>query len=260
MPLSLAVYPLNDAVSKPLLVVGPSLGTTSRNLWQPVVEHLDDAFSVVAWDLPGHGDCPTSDAAFTVADLAAAIVDRVDEIAGAQTLFAYAGDSIGGAVALQLMLDAPQRVHAAASLCSAAYFNGPDAWLARADLVRSDGMQSVVESSKQRWFAPGFVDKQPHIAQRLLADLEAADAEGYAKTCEALAAFDVRDALPHVRGRLLMIGGADDVAVPPAKQQEIATLTPGAELHVLDGVAHLAPAEAPAAVAALLQAHFTKES
>ena len=39
----------------PLLVLGPSLGTSATALWSACATHLTDAFDVVAWDLPGHG-------------------------------------------------------------------------------------------------------------------------------------------------------------------------------------------------------------
>ena len=44
----------------PLLVLGPSLGTSARTLWGACAERLTDRFHVVAWDLPGHGERPTA--------------------------------------------------------------------------------------------------------------------------------------------------------------------------------------------------------
>ena len=39
----------------PLLVLGPSLGTSAGALWTDCAHHLADDFDVLAWDLPGHG-------------------------------------------------------------------------------------------------------------------------------------------------------------------------------------------------------------
>ena len=39
----------------PLLVLGPSLGTSATALWSAAAQHLARDFQVVAWDLPGHG-------------------------------------------------------------------------------------------------------------------------------------------------------------------------------------------------------------
>jgi pimeloyl-ACP methyl ester carboxylesterase len=52
---------------------------------------------------------------------------------------------------------------------------------------------------------------------------------------------------------VLAIAGEADPATPPALVGELAHAVPGARLRVLDGVAHLAPAERPQAVAALVR-------
>jgi pimeloyl-ACP methyl ester carboxylesterase len=46
---------LGGSPDLPLLVCGPSLGTSATALWSPVATLLADDFHVVAWDLPGHG-------------------------------------------------------------------------------------------------------------------------------------------------------------------------------------------------------------
>jgi pimeloyl-ACP methyl ester carboxylesterase len=80
----------------PLLVVGPSLGT-STVLWNRTATLLGNDFDVVAWDLPGHGVSPAATEAFDVAALADAVVDLIDSIAPGES-FHYAGVSLGGAV------------------------------------------------------------------------------------------------------------------------------------------------------------------
>jgi 3-oxoadipate enol-lactonase / 4-carboxymuconolactone decarboxylase len=128
-------------------------------------------FRVVAWDLPGHGRSPAS-APFDIAELAAAVLTLVDD-----TEFHYAGDSIGGAVGLQLLLDAPERVSSATLLCTGAVIGDPESWHARAATVHASGTEAVVDSSAQRWFGVGFADRQPAAATALLDALRATDAE-----------------------------------------------------------------------------------
>jgi len=71
-----------------------------------------------------------------------------------------------------------------------------------------------------------------------------------------LGAYDLRDRLSKITLPVLAIAGALDQATPVAKLQEIAEAIPGSRLVVLDGVAHLAPAEQPAEVARLLREQF----
>jgi 3-oxoadipate enol-lactonase/4-carboxymuconolactone decarboxylase len=244
-----------------LLVLGPSLGTSVHALWSACVGGLADRFHLVGWDLPGHGASPAVTAASTdFADLAAAVlelVDTVQEERGETGLpFAYAGDSAGGAVGLQLLVDAPERVGAAVILCSSATFGAVPGWLDRAAAARGSGTASLVELSMQRWFADGFGDREPQRVSALLHSLRESDDESYAQICEALSRFDVRQQLHQVTAPVLAVAGSEDVATPPALLEEIAAGIPGTRLVVLDGVAHLPPAEAPSVVVKLLAQHL----
>lgn len=240
------------AAGRPLLLLGPSLGTSAESLWAACADRLYGRYHVVGWDLPGHGAAAPATGPFTIADLAREVLALADRIRPGET-FAYAGDSIGGAVGLQLLLDAPDRVTAAALLCTGARIGEPVAWHDRAKLVRAEGTTSVVAGSRERWFAPG---PAPAAAEPLIAALRAADPESYARACEALAEFDVRDRLPEITAPVLAIAGEHDKPTPPDSLRTIADGVPHGRLVVLGGVAHLAPAENPEVVAFLLDQHF----
>ena len=166
--------------------------------------------------------------------------------------FAYAGDSAGGAVGLQLLLDAPARVRSAVLISTGAKIGEPAAWRERAELVRTSGTPVMVEGSAQRWFAPGFVEREPEITARLLHSLQDADRFGYATVCEALAEFDVRDRLGEITLPVLAVTGEHDTVAVPEMARTIAGGVRTGRAVVLPGVAHLAPAEAPEKVAALI--------
>jgi 3-oxoadipate enol-lactonase / 4-carboxymuconolactone decarboxylase len=78
------------------------------------------------------------------------------------------------------------------------------------------------------------------------------DAESYAQVCDALAVFDVTDRLAEIAAPVLAIAGAQDVPTPPECLQRIASGVKDGQLVVLDGVGHLAAAEAPHRVADLI--------
>jgi 3-oxoadipate enol-lactonase / 4-carboxymuconolactone decarboxylase len=235
------------APGRPVLVLGPSIGTTAATLWGRCAALLADRFDVWGFDLPGHGRSPVPAGPYTIADLARAV------LAGVDGPFHYAGDSIGGAVGLTLLLADPGRIRSATLACTGAVIGDPATWAERAALVRRDGMTAVLESSARRWFAPGFLDREPAAGGALLDALAGTDVEGYARACEALAAYDVRDRLGGVRGPLTLIGGRYDVATPLDGLREIAAAVDGATLVELP-IAHQAPVEDPATTAALIAA------
>jgi len=251
--------PVRELGDKPLLVVGPSLGT-STFLWSQAGALLGNDFDVVAFDLPGHGVSPAATEPFTVAELAEAVVELVDSIApGAR--FHYAGVSLGGAAGLQLGIKHGERLKSLSVQCSGAKIGTPAGWLERAETVRNQGTPVMIEGSAQRWFAPGFMEHEPERCSRLLHTLRDADRFSYAFCCEALAGFDVRNELGSIRVPTQALAGAEDTVVPPSFAKEVADgITAGggtANAVTLEGVAHLAPFEAPGHVAELLRSLIT---
>lgn len=253
--------PQRDLGSKQLLVVGPSLGT-STVLWTETAALLGDEYDVIGWDLPGHGISPTATEGFDVAELADAVVDLVDSFApGAR--FHYAGVSLGGATGLQLGIKHGDRLRSLSVQCSGAKLGTPEGWMERAETVRSLGTPVMIQGSAERWFAAGFMDRRPDVSSRLLHALRDADRFGYAFCCEALAAFDVREQLGSITVPTQAIAGVEDSVAPPSFAEEVvAGIKAGGTFAVaeaLDGVAHLAPAEAPDVVAGLMR-NFMKEN
>lgn len=102
---ALATIDFGGPDGAPVLVLGPSLGTSAATLWSAAAGWLSAHARVVGWDLPGHGRGGPGEP-FTIAELAVAVLALADDM-HAET-FHYAGDSLGGCVGLQLMLDAPQ--------------------------------------------------------------------------------------------------------------------------------------------------------
>ena len=232
-----------------LLLLGPSVGTSAATLWGAAAERLAEHIHVVGWDLPGHGGSPA--AAFRMPDLAAGVLALADDIMPGAA-FHYAGDSIGGAVGLQLLLDAPERLRSATLLCTGAVIGRPEDWAARAATVRASGTDAVVDLARQRWFAAGFIDRRPAVVSALLDALRGTDDESYAQACEALADFDVTNRLAEITTPVLAVAGAEDISTPPDGLQRIASGVKDGRMVVLDGVGHLAPAEAPDRVADLI--------
>ena len=248
----------------PLLVLGPSLGTSAKTLWTHCAAGLADAFDLVAWDLPGHGhNRVVPEEPFTMAELATGVLRVVDEVLAERSeiggSFLYAGDSVGGAVGLQLLLDQPERVTAAVLLCTGAKIGDEAMWGGRIGQVSVSGTPVMVAGSAERWFGPGFLDSSPEVGSALLQALQQTESEGYIQVCGALASFDVRDRLAEISAPVLAVAGSHDVATPPESLRAIADGVKDGRFVELAGVAHLAPAEAPQAVSALLRQHFLGE-
>lgn len=208
------LYPPRELGTKPLLVVGASLGT-SIGLWTAAAALIRVDFDVIAWDLPGHGISPAANATFSVAELSDVVVDLGDSVAPGST-FHYAGVSMGGAVGLQLGIKHGSRLRSLSVQCTGAKLGTSEAWLERAETVRSQGSAVTVHGSAQHLFGSEFLEREPAVSSRLLQDLRDTDRFGYAFCCEALAGFDIREHLGSITTPTQALAGAEDTVAPPS--------------------------------------------
>ena len=247
-----------DSTAPRLLLLGPSLGTDVETLWGSTVRRLGHDVEVVGWDLPGHGRSPAATGPFSVADLAKVVRARAEELAHGRPT-SYAGVSVGGAVGFLLAAD-PGPVGRVTTVASAPRIGEPASWAERAERVRRAGTSAIVEGSAGRWFAPGFLERDPATGNELLLRLREVDDESYALTCEALSDYDARPLLGTVGLPLLVVAGEHDPVAPPDTARSACEAVPGARAEVMTGVAHLPPAEDPATTAALLGPHLFEET
>ena len=127
---------------------------------------------------------------------------------GASRVAAYAGDSVGGAVGLQLLLDAPDRVLAAVLSAPARGSATPTAGApGRAgSRLRHRGPGPV----RRAVVRAGFLEREPERPRPCCTPLRAADDGGVRQVCGALAAFDVRDRLGEIAAPVLAVAGVED--------------------------------------------------
>jgi 3-oxoadipate enol-lactonase len=241
-----------DADTGDLLVLLPSLGTTTH-LWNGVAAALNELapdLRILEVDLPGHGASPATDAEFSVADLAAATLRLVDEVGGGR--FHLAGVSLGGAIGLELALTS-DRALSLTLYCSGAAIGTPDGWTKRAETVRASGTSTLIAGSASRWFAPGYLERDPHgPGASLLAHLPDVDDESYALCCQALARFDRSSSVGELTVPSLVVAGEHDRVTTAESSRSLAAGIPGGRFALLDGASHLAVVEAPRRSAELL--------
>ncbi|MFJ4971573.1 alpha/beta fold hydrolase [Streptomyces sp. NPDC088755] len=237
----------------PVLVIGPSLGTT-WHMWDRQVPELARHWRVFRYDLPGHGGAPAHPAP-SVADLADRLLATLDGL-GVQR-FGYAGCSIGGAVGADLALRHPHRVASLALVASSPRFGTADEFRRRGVIVRTNGLEPMARTAPERWFTPGFAAAQPAIVEWAVQMVRTTDPGCYIAACEALAAFDVRAHLGRIGVPTLVLVGAEDQVTGPAEARTLVAGIPDARLALVPGASHLAPVEQPAAVCDLLLTHFS---
>lgn len=246
-------YRFDGPEDAPVLILGPSLGTT-WHMWDRQVPELAKTFRVFRFDLPGHGGALAYPAG-SVAELAGRLLGTLDQLGVHR--FGYAGCAFSGALGIELALRRPERVASLALIAASPRFGTADEFRQRGVIVRSNGLDPIARTSPERWFTTGFAAAQPAITEWAVQMVRTTDPGCYIAACEALAAFDVRSELGRIGVPTLVLVGSDDQVTGPAEARTLVAGIPDARLAVVPGASHLVPVEQPAAVTDLLVRHFS---
>jgi 3-oxoadipate enol-lactonase len=216
-----------SAADAPVIALVHSLAMDHR-FWDPVAQRLDGLATVVTIDARGHGR------------------------SGRGTLpYTAGGASMGGCVALQFAGDHPDRTAALALIDTTAWYgpSAPKDWEDRATKAMAQGLPSLVEFQKTRWFSDAFRAQATQLVDQSIDIFLANDLQAYVATCRMLGAFDGRGLLSRIRVPTLVIVGEEDYAAPVAMSQLLHQGIAGSRLDVILGARHLTPLEVPDRVA-----------
>ncbi|MFI7143251.1 4-carboxymuconolactone decarboxylase [Streptomyces massasporeus] len=246
-------YRFDGPEEAPVLILGPSLGTT-WHMWDRQIPELIKQWRVFRFDLPGHGGAPAYPAG-AVGDLTTRLLATLEGLGVHR--FGYAGCALGGAVGIELALRHPERLASLALIATSPRFGTADEFRQRGVIVRTNGLDPIARSAPERWFTGGFAAAQPAITEWAVQMVRTTDPGCYIASCEALASFDVRPELGRVGVPTLVLVGSDDQITGPAEARTLVAGIPDARLAVVPGASHLVPVEQPAAVTDLLVRHFS---
>jgi 3-oxoadipate enol-lactonase/4-carboxymuconolactone decarboxylase len=242
-------WKLEGAADRPALVLLNSIGT-DMGVWDRALPHLLRSFRVLRIDTRGHGASDAPDEDYSLSELAADVLAVMDaaEIQRA----AVAGVSLGGMMAMELALAAPERVAALVLICTSAEMDKA-AWAERVARVRSVGTSAIADLAITRFLSPGFAKSNPEVEAGLRRNLLTMQDFGYAGAAAAIRDMDLIGRISGIGAPSLVVAGNRDASTPCAGHGDrIATLIDGAQLLQLD-CAHLAPVEAPADLAGAMQ-------
>jgi len=239
-----------------LLIHG--LGSSTRD-WEPQVAALATRFRVITFDVRGHGRSEKPRQRYSVklfADDTAALIRALD-VGPVHVI----GISMGGMIAFQLAVDAPELVRSLVIVNS-----GPAMpiktlsqrlmiWT-RIAIVRVQGMRKMGEVLAQR-----LLPKPEHatIRAQFIARWAENDPVAYLSALKGLVNWSVMDALPRIERPVLVLTGDLDYT-PVAFKQAYTAMMKHAELVVIDDARHFAPIERPEPFNAALLAFLARVS
>lgn len=233
-------YVLEGKSGAPVLVFSNSLGA-NYSMWDPQAHEFHKRFRILRYDVRGHGQSSATAGPYTIEQLSKDVLSLLDSLD--LDRIDFCGLSMGGMVGMWLGLHAPERLNRLVLCNTGARIGSTDAWNARIEAVRKNGMKSIAPAVIERWFTPDFRKKSPAVISKTQKMIEEANADGYSSCCEAIRDFDCREQLSGIRTPTMVISGAHDPATPPADGRFIAQKIPAARYVELNA-AHLSNIEA----------------
>jgi len=221
-------------------------------LWDPVVARLDgERYRPLAPDLRGHGTAATR----RPVSFEACVEDVLGLVAHPFTL---AGYSMGGRIALQAALAAPERVDRLVLVATTAGIEDPPERERRraGDEALADQIEhATIDDFIVRWTAqPLFAGTPPEAAALWHADMLENDPAALAAALRGIGTGVMKplwDRLSELRMPATVVAGERDAKFV-ALGQRLANELPNGELVIVDGAGHGIPREDPAAVAAAI--------
>jgi 3-oxoadipate enol-lactonase len=209
----------------------------NRRNWAGQIEFFKRYFRVAAPDARGYGESEDYEGPLSFDDFTADVL-RVATRFGAEK-FHLVGLSMGGRVARNVALAAPERVRSLVLISTHPGFNSmtPDAVKQFVDERRSHTPQTL-----RRILGSG-----PSYAayQELLDSVARIHQASYEKTLEASVSQDRAAPVEKITAPTLVIAGEEDTVYPPELARELGRRIPGAELVIFERTGHLANLEQP---------------
>ena len=202
--------------------------------WEPVLEPLARSFDVILFDNRGIGESDAPPGPYAVPELAADALQVLDE--GGVERAHVLGTSLGGMVAQELALSAPERVDRLVLACTTPA--GPESFP-----MPERTVQLMTSGATLRQFVENALADQPdpELVERILRHREATaqPLEAWSAQAAAGAMFDALDRLPRIEAPTLILHGTEDAVVDSRNSALLGLRIPNARVEVFPGGGHL---------------------
>jgi 3-oxoadipate enol-lactonase len=218
---------------------------TDLSMWDELTDSLKDRYRVLRYDARGHGGSPATEGDYTLDMLVADAVGILNALNIEQIHFA--GLSMGGMIAQGLLLDHATRMKSAV-IADSRHTTRPEfteAWLRRAEAVRTGGIEAIVESTVTRWSSAGLAERNPAVIARMEKMIRNTSAAGYRGCAAALARLNYGPRLGEIDRPTLVVCGSEDHGAPPENTRQMHAMIKGSRFLEIKQAGHISNIEQP---------------
>ena len=221
----------------------------NRQMWQWQMDSLTPHFSVICYDLLGHGESVNPEIPCQLSQFSGQLLALMNGLNLESC--ALVGFSLGGLIVQDFALNHPEKVDALAILNTAHGRTESErkAVLKRVQQAAEHGPASTVTDALQRWFSNDFATREPEVLEKVRKWIIANDKKIYPEIYRLLAECDepLTDAISAIRCPTLVMTGENDFGNSPAMAKRMSELIPEAHVEILRGLKHMGLAENPQA-------------
>ena len=251
-------YEVDGKDGAPWLTFSNSL-CTDLGMWEPQVAAFKNDYRILRYDTRGHGASDVPPGPYDPAMMAADVVGLWDALGIEQSHFV--GLSMGGVIALSLLLDHKSRVSSIGVCDSRANSHAihMDRWAARTKGAVDHGMGWLADDFTGHWFTGAAHEaKDPWIA-KVREMVEATSLDGYIAGVNVVTSVDYRPRLAELDGnKVLFLAGAQDIGDFPDQARAMHAAVPKSQCVLIEGAAHLCNLEKPADFNQAITAHLAR--
>lgn len=233
----------------PPVVLIHGMGLTHA-MWNWQLPPLLKRFSVIRYDLLGHGRSVARAGRYEMDDFVNQLRELLDHLAVNRA--AIAGFSLGGLIVRAFALAHPDRTQAIAILNSAHDRTDDEraAMRKRLAIAHEQGPAPTIDTALARWFTEDFAAANPDVLDRVRRWMEANNPKIYPEIYRVLTECDAELAtsIAEIRCPTLVLACEEDHGNSPDMAWRMAALIPNAEVAIIPKLKHMALAEDPAAV------------
>lgn len=219
-----------------------------RTLWRPQVAALTAAgYHVIAPDLRGFGESDTDSGIATIGRYVDDLVELLDLLEVEKTV--AVGMSMGGYLLFDLQKRFTDRLSAAVfavTRCLPDDEAGKQRRYQLAKAVQLHGPQAVADPFLDLLVSATLRESRPKLAEEVYSWMISTSTQGLVSGLLAMADRpDATEQLADIQIPSLVIGAADDLAIPPEHSEMISAGIKGSELVIIPTAGHLANLESP---------------
>jgi 3-oxoadipate enol-lactonase len=219
----------------------------SQEMWRSQVAELSGDYSVVTYDVRGHGESEVGDGQYTIEFFVDDLIGLLDHLRIEKAV--VVGLSMGGYIALRAIERNPERFRGLVLCDTRSEADTNEGKIKRAgniQSVKNDRVKKYAEEFVKAVFASQTLERNPEAVKFIRKIIEKTSPIAIAGTLLALASrTDTTESLSKINVPTLILVGEHDALTPVSAAKSMNERIRQSKFHVISNAAHLSNLENP---------------